>query len=249
MLHAFSGNKSRAYRYYVGHREGLGHRVSSEDEITSIIFGPLDFLPASNNWFFWRTALTSHETVAASGPLPGDFFDPSFTPISCEMKFWMRRDNVEPDLVVDFLDAGGAARSILLEVKWDAGLSGDDQLLNQWTVFQAGRHATSLHVLLAKQTDNLELRAAPWSVDETDGRKSNRLRLLRWHGLHRDLHHVWSDALAPDPIRRWAALAAEFLSRVGIRPFVGFHQTVQLAASIEIATDEDVAFWRNDNRF
>lgn len=187
MLHAFARNKSRAYQRYLGIRDASEPRVSSEDEITSIIFGPLDFLPASDNWKLWRLVLQNHASRDMSGALPPDYFSDSFSPNACTLEFWPRKDKIEPDLLIKFSDGQGSLRSLLIELKWDAGISGDDQLEKQWLDYQTGEHAFSLHVFIAKRLGGLPSDKTPWTCHGTDRAAGSRLRAVRWHEFAHDI--------------------------------------------------------------
>jgi hypothetical protein len=241
MLHAFARHKSKAYKRYLRMRDDDEPRVSSEDEITSIIFGPLDFLPASDIWVLWEFILGNHASDAMSGPLPPDFF-PGFFPIACTHSFWPRKGKVEPDLLVKFTDVTGVPRSLLIEVKWDAGVSGADQLEKQWQVYQSGEHASSLHVFLAKRMDDWPLDVRPWA-SESSPEAASRLRAIRWHDFK---HEVVKLARMPDTstlLKRWCTLAIGFLEQVNIHPFVGFHSSIRLANHIDSGSTENGRFW------
>lgn len=126
MLHAFCQQKSRLYKRYLGHREEGEKRVSEEDEITSLLIGPLDYLPPQASGSFWR-ALIERE-ISESLTFPAGPID------RVRMKFWPRR-SIEPDLLVELDWCTGERRLLLVELKWNAPLSGDDQLHRQWNEF------------------------------------------------------------------------------------------------------------------
>ncbi len=242
MLHAFAHHKSRAYTRYLRVREADEPRVSSEDEITSLIFGPLDFLSAADNWKLWKLVLQSHASEAMSGPLPSEYLA-GFSPSTCTQHFWPRRGGIEPDLVIEFADQAGATRSLVIELKWDAGVSGADQLEKQWRDLQGSKQTTSLHLFIAKSMGDLPTDMQPWSCTGSDGVVSSRLRALRWHVFK---HEIVKLAALPDtslPLKRWCALASGFLAQVNIRPFVGFHTPVRLARDLDTASTDDMTFW------
>lgn len=243
MLHAFARNKSKAYTRFLRVRDESEPRVSSEDEITSLVFGPLDFLSAADNWALWKYLLQSHASRDMSGPLPSDFFA-DFLPATCNAAFWPRKDNIEPDLVIEFSDARGLARTLLVELKWDAPESGEDQLEKQWLRYQRGRHATSLHVFIAKRIEQRPPAALrPWSC-QADGMDANRLRMLRWHELKHEIVQVAALPGTSVPLRRWCLLASAFLKQLGIRPFIGFHALAQRAGAIPDEDDAAHRFWQ-----
>jgi hypothetical protein len=242
MLHAFARNKSKAYTRYLRVRDPSEPRVSSEDEITSLIFGPLDFLSASDNWQLWKLVLQSHASTDISGPLPSAYFS-GFSPDTCTLDFWPRKANIEPDLVISFSNGQGETRSLLVELKWDAGLSGSDQLEKQWLHYLDGQQATSLHVFMAKRLGDPPPGIRAWSYLEADGFTASRLRRIRWHNFK---HEIGRLAALPDtsiPLKRWCILAGEFLTRLGIRPFVGFHATLAQASAIPDDDGEPLQFW------
>jgi hypothetical protein len=242
MLHAFARNKSRAYERYLGVRDEFEPRVSSEDEITSIIFGPLDFLQASDNWTLWKLVLQSRASEDMSGALPPDYFSDSFSPSACTLAFWPRRDKIEPDLLIRFTDAQGGTRSLLVELKWDAGQSGDDQLEKQWLQYHDGEHASALHVFITKRIEPLP-DAQAWSCPGPDRMAGSRLRAIRWHEFKHEIIKLAGLPDTSDPLKRWCLLASGFLRQLGIRPFVGFHGSVSLADAISDRDVEPVPFW------
>jgi len=241
MLHAFARNKSRAFIRYLRIRDPSEPRVSSEDEITSIIFGPLEFLSASDNWKLWHLLLQSHGSHAVSGPIPSNFFG-DFSPNTCTCEFWPRRNNIEPDVVMTFSDEHGTTRSFLIELKWDAGQSGADQLEKQWLRYQESEHASSLHVFIAKRLD-LPGDMRPWSWEPSDNAQGSRLRALRWHEFQHQIVKLASIPETSRPLRRWCTLTSSFLKQIGIRPFVGFHASVGIANAISQERGEHVTFW------
>jgi hypothetical protein len=243
MLHAIARNKSRAYTRYLSVKAPFEPRISAEDEITSIIFGPLEFLPAADNWKLWQRILQSRASGHLSGPLPSTYLA-GFSPHAFELEFWPRKDRIEPDLVIRFSDACGETRSLLVELKWDAPLSGPDQLEKQWLRYQRGLHAQSLHVFLAKEVGRQPEDRQPWACVDSDGTAASRLRRVHWHGFQYEIGQL---AAAPDtsaPLRRWCVLAGGFLAQVGIRSFGGFHDSLALATAIPDGDQEIMQFWR-----
>jgi len=239
MLHAFSRNKSRAYRRYMGVHEMDEPRVNCEDEITSIVFGPLDFLSAADNWLFWNTLLNCASSKSASGPLPSGFFDDKFSPTVCELQFWPMKDRIEPDLLVRFIDATGQERSLLVEFKWNAPLSGNDQLEKQWKRYQKEHQDTSLHVFIAKNLDDIQGQQHRfWMNDE-----ACRLRGVRWHTLRQEADKLDNSSLGTGEFRRWAGQVRNFLHLIGIRPFIGFPNTICKAKTLGTTPPDALRFW------
>lgn len=241
MLHAFARNKSKAFSRYLGVRDSAEPRVSSEDEITSIVFGSLEFLSCSDNWTLWRLLLQSRGSHAVSGVLPHDYFD-HFYPASCRFEFWPRKDNIEPDLLIRFLDGHGATRSLLVELKWDAGHSGADQLEKQWLRYHGSEHASSLHVFIAKHL-KLPDDLCPWAWQGNGLTEGSRLRALRWHEFQHQIVKLAGLPETSDSLRRWCTLVSSFLRQLGIRPFVGFHKSIQMADAFANDASAVQRFW------
>jgi hypothetical protein len=216
--------------------------VCSEDEITSIVFGPLDFLPASDHWLLWKTVLHNHASMHASGLLPLDFLS-GFSPVECILDFWPRKSGVEPDLVITFTSAQGETRSLLIELKWNAGVSGDDQLHRQWSEYQAGLHATSLHVFIAKRMSDLPDDRQGWLAPGRAGMRASRLRAVRWHELQHEIAKLAALSGTPVALARWCELTSGFLHQVGIRAFAGFHASKRLASALARPELAQARFW------
>lgn len=235
MLHAIDKGKTRFYERYLGKRDGREHKVYEEDEITSTVFGPLEFLPASEICRFWRRVL---QYVGHAEFLPND------APSDVQITLWPRRNAeidgnfIEPDGVVSVEFADGRKRLLLIELKWRAGLSGDGQLHRQWEQFlNEEERSQSLHLFIAPEIsagaqalNNLEVGGDVWG--------SSRLVLLPWLQLRAVFGEL---ALEKTKLGRWAQLVDQFLNRIGIRRFGGFcNLAPPLNASTEFA---DCIFW------
>jgi hypothetical protein len=159
------------------------------------------------------------------------------------LEFWPRKDNIEPDIVIHFSNDQGETRSLLIELKWDSGLSGSDQLAKQWLHYHDGQHANSLHVFMAKRMAQGPTGIRSWSCLEKDGSEASRLRKIRWHDFK---HEIVRLAALPDtsiPLKRWCILASEFLTQLGIRPFVGFHAAIAQANAVPDSDEQTLQFW------
>jgi hypothetical protein len=163
-------------------------------------------------------------------------------PSACTFAFWPRKDKIEPDLLVKFLDGQGGTRSLLVELKWDAGLSGDDQLEKQWLHYQSGDHANTLHVFIAKRLGS-PLDRKIWACPGPNGAPGSRLRRVRWHEFKHEIVKLASLPDTSDSLKRWCVLASGFLGQVGIRPFIGFHEAVYLANAISDESERTIQFW------
>lgn len=235
MLHAIDKGKTRFYERYLGKRDGREHKVFEEDEITSTIFGPLEFLPAIDVYRFWCRVL---QLIGHAEFLPNE------VPSDIQITLWPRRsaenngNTIEPDGLVRVEFADGRLRLLLIELKWRAGLSGDGQLHRQWEQYLSEEERPqSLHLFIApeisagaKALNNVELGGDVWG--------NSRLVLLPWLKLRAIFSEL---ALEKSKIGRWAQLADQFLHRIGIRRFGGFcNLTPPLNVSVELA---DCIFW------
>jgi hypothetical protein len=213
MLHAIEKSKTRISTRYLGDRDGIELRVSEEDEITSTILGPLDFLSAAENHRFWQRLLAS---------VKHPNFLPSSQPSNVEFGFWERRianDNsrpIEPDAVVRMYWPDGSTRILLIELKWHAPLSGKDQLHRQWLQYLTEmERQTALHLFIAPNVSAGE--SARSNKDVWGDRK---LVLLSWLHIRSVLSEFSTETAA---IGRWARVADQFLESVHIRKFRGFN--------------------------
>ena len=59
MLHATFKGKGKLYTRYLGHRDGEERKVHEEDEITSTVLGPLDFMAPADVHRFWQCVLVA----------------------------------------------------------------------------------------------------------------------------------------------------------------------------------------------
>jgi hypothetical protein len=135
MLHAIHNRKSRLpFLRYVAGSDGQGHRRTQEDEITSIVFGPLDFMPEATT----RSIVT---ILFGCSPIPETH--------RVSMKLWPRYENVEPDVVfIEHCD-NGTERAYIIEVKWNAPL-GDDQVDRQRTAMRDSAIEVIEHIVLSR---------------------------------------------------------------------------------------------------
>ena len=115
-----------------------------EDEITSSIFGPLQYFQGDLVYQFFRdlwdassiyrgNRLLKARNEDAESFVAGVYRPPKLIgQVKCVFRFWPRLNNQkEPDFIVDVFDGGDLAWSFLIEVKWNAGLS-KDQLEEQY---------------------------------------------------------------------------------------------------------------------
>lgn len=205
MLHAFSHKKSRLYRRYLGHRDDATElRVAEEDEITSIIMGPLAFLSPAAIGAFWVGLIHLRN--------PEHKF-PDGLPTQAQMYFWPRRGGIEPDLRVD-LAWGSESRTLLVEFKWRAPLSGERQLHEQWGTYMKEEQDRGLHLFIGLETSaasNALAREDIWN---------GKLLLRSWFDVLTTLPTVKTGAGLE--LKRWGEQVREFLNLLAVRPFCGF---------------------------
>ncbi|MFC0666546.1 hypothetical protein ACFSKY_03725 [Azotobacter chroococcum] len=228
MLHAITHGKTRLYRRYLGHRDGIEKRVSEEDEITALIMGPLAFLPASAIGAFW--------TALARWNSPEIEF-PGGAVTHAEMRFWPRANRIEPDLRVE-LFWGQEKRLLLVEFKWQAPLSGENQLHKQWQDYlshEEREHA--LHLFIAPDTSegsNALSRNDVWK---------GRLLLRSWFDVLNVLRHLAGPEVPS--LRCWSSEVIRCLEKLGIRPFRGFKHL----SAPEVVPQKAEVFWRGFDGF
>jgi hypothetical protein len=244
MLHATERNKSKLYQRYLPKRDNIERkeRVPGEDEITSIIFGPLDFLCASDAHRFWLRVL---ETVGQA------HFFPAAPPLEVSVAMWPRDkakddgNSIEPDMLVTVKWAGGVSRILLIELKWEADVGGTNhnQLHRQWQQYLDDEIRTNaLHIFIAREVSagvqafNNEV--AGGNVWKTKANE-NRLVLLPWFRV-REVFNTFAEE-KDSALGRWAKLADHFLDRIQIGKFGGFNN---LANDISVPIQSfSTLFW------
>ncbi|MCL4759959.1 MAG: hypothetical protein KJZ96_16610 [Rhodocyclaceae bacterium] len=235
MLHATVKGKSALHERYLGRRDEGERRVHEEDEITSAIFGPLDFMAPGEVARFW------HSVLRVSGK--GSFF-PDGAPEITEVQLWSRRPArsarfVEPDAVVRLRWPGGEQRVLLVELKWRAPLSGEDQLHHQWNEYlTAEERECALHLFIAPETSAAPAPASEgadvWLVND-----EVRLLPVTWLRIRGALAEYCRENSA---LGRWASAVDGFLDKLKMRRFSGFIG-FEVAASIPLELPDRV-FWR-----
>lgn len=211
MLHAISQKKSQLHKRYLGHREPGEGRVGEEDELTSLLIGPLAFLPAQAIATFWERLL-QHAQPSIDWP--------QGAVAHAQMRFWPRRliapkRFIEPDLLVEIQWPGAERRLLLVEFKWRAPLSGERQLHDQWLKFLTPEERPhALHLFIAPE-------ASPGlKALAHDDVWQGRLLLRTWLDVLTCLQRLpkpQHDTLGP-----WATQVANVLAMLNIHPFQGF---------------------------
>lgn len=211
MLHAFSHKKSRLYRRYLGHRdETTEHRVAEEDEITSTLLGPLALLSPAAIAAFWGAL------VQLRNP---EYAFPADTPTHAEMHFWPRKGRIEPDLRVE-LTWSTHSQILLVELKWRAPLSGQDQLHQQWESYlDKDEQNRALHMFIGLDTSeaaNALNRRDVWN---------GKLLMRSWFDI---LTAVSTIRTGPGlELRRWSEQVRLCLKLLAVEPFGGFESIKQ----------------------
>jgi hypothetical protein len=207
MLQAFSRRKSRLYERYQGHREPGERKVSEEDEITALVMGPLEYLATEAQVLVWRTILEWHQPDV---PLPF----PSTLVKDVQMHFWPRR-TVEPDLLVELEWVCGTRRIILVEFKWNAPLSGKDQLHRQWKEFLSSEERKdALHLFIAPDSSS-----AHNAISESDV-WGERIIPRSWPNIVSSLLHLRLSHHRG--VRVWSTQVISFLKLLQLDSFQGF---------------------------
>ena len=208
MMRAVVGEKTRLHHRYLGHRDDDERHVREEDEITSAFFDGLALLSPLDGQAFWRELL-GHEFSKT--------FFPDTPPVGMDWQFWPRRFRdrvIEPDMLIKFRWSDGAIRTVLVELKWKAGI-GKDQLQRQWRDFLDGtERRDGVHVFVAH--DIAAGLAAKTSHDVWGG---NRLLLRSWMEVRNAVGHLPRISRS---LGIWADLADRFLERLKISNFRGF---------------------------
>lgn len=239
MLHAIYRSKTRYYQRYHGDRSDThGERhVREEDEITSTFLGPLDFMQPGEILGFWREVLRliGRAEILPNAPLH-----------NAELRLWPSSSDgrrIEPDAVLELHWTDGARRILLLEFKWRAPLSGEDQLHRQWQHYLGvEERRDAYHLFIAPEVSagaaarNSEI-GDVWS--STDG---NRLILIPWETIRSALDNLKVRHAADTRLARWSIIADRYLERIGIYRFGGFRSLNPLLDSSLVATTP--LFWK-----
>lgn len=145
------GKSSLRSRYVARHNGAHGERRTQEDEITSLMLGVLAYQPPAVVWAIIRTWLV-HLGVDKRIQLPEFKIDG----LACDVQFWPQRNNVEPDVVIDVLRLQKIELRVVVEAKWNAGESGEDQFKKQRLEFERDVSSSRfVHLALLKSRRHL----------------------------------------------------------------------------------------------
>ena len=151
MIQAMIRGKSNLRSRYIGRNHGLHDgRRTQEDEITSLMLGVLAYQPPAVVWAIMRTWLV-HLGVGKRIQLP-ELIDG----LTCEVRFWPRSNYVEPDVVIDVFRFQKLELRVVVEAKWNAGESGEDQFKKQRQAFERDTIPSQfVHLALLKSLHDL----------------------------------------------------------------------------------------------
>lgn len=215
-----------------------------EDEITSCIFGSMQYLPIDIVWG------TIKHLLSVAGIEKDKLLIES--PDKAEFEFWpqwpTRIRYVEPDLVIHFKKKEQSILHVILEVKWGAGLNPPCELIRQWN-HRKREDAQWVHLYLVKNySEGVRGIRKTLSVDEnfcedcsrckdremimpTKGHEINAngtgqkniLGCVGWRHFVAAVH----DTIAaikdtPQSISSWRDGVSRFFSKQGIITFTGF---------------------------
>jgi hypothetical protein len=196
-------------------RRGRYSTKLGEDEITSCVFGPLDYLPTEQVWGLFERLI------------PVKKLWPKTVPNGHQCSFWQniaKSGRVEPDLAIRFLRDARPILTVLIEVKWDTYLNPEDQLVKQWDCITQAEKAPCLHLYLVKDlTAGEKDIAKSLQISEPKSVKEHwkeRLFCIGWRDLAERLNEslrFWNA-----PIVAWAKDVHGFLERIGVTAFSGF---------------------------
>lgn len=211
---------------HLGIRDKGENSVRTEDEITSLVFGPLEYMDKRLSAYFWHYLLSELGTpITSSSP-----------PLDCTIDFWPK-DGIEPDMTVTLKYSDGETVFLLIEIKWDADLS-KRQLQKQWQTFTEDKisHATCYHLFLAKETRKGR------KAQEDDDVWGDKLLFLTWY----QLSSIMNKLQRSDHTKHssWLAQVVTFLEFINVRGFRGFHRTEEIFANTGIlASIRKHLFW------
>jgi len=232
MLRAVLQKKTRYHRRYSNMRyQQDGERKTKEDEITSIVFGPLTYMPAAEMSAFWKILLRSFSQVADT-----DFDEGS-------IEFWPRLGDIEPDMLVHLkCTKKNLAVTILVELKWESPLSGDDQLVRQWDELKRSQYRADdcYHIFIGKKKEQADKEVAahgnPWN---------GRLVSFSWVQILALLKTSISEN-TDSAYQLWTREILAFFPHVGVWPFRGFGDIGGVARFINASS---TLFWKGPRFF
>jgi hypothetical protein len=239
MLQAITRNKSNIHRRYLGHRDIDEYHVREEDELTALLLGPLELLPDNVNAYFWYQLLKTH----GAQDLPDDF------PTGSRILFWPSRKTrygtrIEPDIEVVLLWPNGSNRTLVIELKWRAPLSGKRQLHDQWGEYlTADERKHGFHLFIAPETS-----AALRALSDQDVWRG-KLIPLNWHTVLASLRSISAcQQQEAKLLHAWSSQVTAVLTKLHIHEFNGFN-SISTARHMEGLEQKGLIFWRGFSGF
>lgn len=241
MLHAINQNKSKLYERYISKKrqDSAEGRRTQEDEITSIVFSPLEILPPKISGKLWHDLLKSKKSERL----------PNSPIVGSSHIFWPRTKDIngkplEPDLVVTLNYESGEKIFIIIELKWNSPLSNKttefdqrNQLQIQWEDFKFdGGANANYHIFIGKETSE-----AIKAQEANDVWKGCLIK-FNWFELLATINSPEFQTSNPE-LKNWSNLVCQFMSKVGIKAFRGF-RSLQTHLLPEISQRSNL-FWNN----
>lgn len=218
MLYATYRQKTHLPQYLYAKKNNIGTRRTPEDEITSIIFGSLDWMPNHTAYRLWKHLVNE------------DYSDPIGWTVRTEL--WPKTGGVEPDVKATLTHSGGEQQTIVVEVKWDAPLH-ERQLLDQWEqAFNPEERLKGHHVFIGKTK----------AMAESVGQWHQGLQTYTWLDFIdalKDKKLTAGDAM----LKRWVDVVVTFLHASGIRLFRGFNHLILECNPAVIDDHHGQVFW------
>lgn len=239
-IHNTSQLAQKRYHVHSPCQEGL--RRTQEDEITSIVFGAMDFMQPAEVLAIWQAILENQKVV-----LP-DF--PNTPPNKAVLNFWECHtvnvngiSRVIPDLRIDFDWPFGHHWILLIEIKWHAPL-GKWQLQNQWEhALKPEERKIAHQIFLGNRI--IDALAAVHDKDVW-GADINRLIPITWSSVRQAFEQIIRKNKENDPepvLVKYARHAAHFLKIAGITTFRGFWHLHSKNALPEYSISKNPIFW------
>jgi len=195
------------------------YRRTQEDEVVSLVFGVLQYLPVVERTSLLIEWLLPHHRK--------EFID-------SELRFWpLRRAkvddgedplfvNVEPDIEIDLIRPNapaGEKEIVILEAKWNSPLSGVDQLRKQWhAVKRSAGQQPFKHLLLVRTKVRAE---SDWMTNHPS---QSSVIVMTWQDVAARIRWtIRQPVLSRQPhIAKLCEELLRFLDSVNIHTFDGF---------------------------
>lgn len=217
MLKSVARNKSRLGR------EGAKYKLY-EDDITSTIFSPWEFMAVDDAWaclkILFEGAPDNQAWKAVQDKVPSKFKIEFW-----RSKAWLGNDSqrVEPDICITVKFSDCSEFFLIIEVKWDSGASNHEsgyQLERQWKSFVVDEKGDSqkqcAHIYLVKNDESGEF-------DTTAEKLGTNWKSKAWRCywiIFRRLLDVPRNST--EAVKIWREDSSKFLENIGIFFFSGF---------------------------